>query len=82
MRVLKLIWLCFFGPRLKRNFYEGPGLEVRIIIFCDDVAWWHCSMPLQGKPYIPNTIERYSDRMISWVSEYLLVVNMNNMVVI
>lgn len=32
MRVLKLIWLCFFGPRLKRNFYEGAGLEVRIII--------------------------------------------------
>lgn len=34
-------------------------------------------MPLQGKPYIPNTIERYSDRAISWVSESLLVVNMN-----
>ena len=25
----KLVWLCFFGPRLKRVFYKGStGIEV------------------------------------------------------
>ena len=29
---------------------------------------------MQGKPYIPNAIERYSDRVITWVSKSQLSV--------
>ncbi|XP_065916887.1 phosphatidylserine lipase ABHD16A-like isoform X2 [Dysidea avara] len=51
MTFLRMIWLCFFGPRVRRNFFEGPGLE--------------------GKPYTPNVVEKYSDRVITLGRSFL-----------
>ena len=39
MALIRMIWLCFFGPRVRRNFFEGPGLDVG---HCPPCIWSSC----------------------------------------
>ena len=65
----KLIWLCFFGPRLKRIFYKGTTrMEVsRLMLNITFII--SPAIILQDRPYIPTAVERRSDKLISSVSQ-------------